>query len=389
MFFYYTPFIVGFIFIFMYKDLSKSLNNLILFCFFLYIALLGGLRYQVGMDWIEYTEYFEAIDVNKGISEAYANQSYRLRFEVGYFYLNYIIKFLGGNINVVFVLSSLFVGISSFSLISLFRTNNYYVYCYYLTSNLVYMHFSTVRQSIALGFVLIGIRFFFQRKSIWLSYLFFVFGLLFQISSVMYLLIFMLCVFLEGRIINRRLYLYIFFVIVFFMYLNGIDGYTLLLYIVPSNLSVWVKLYAEADEILSNMTYIYGLYLIVCILFIDYYSSLQRGRSDYKLMSQNMSLKDNKKNFDFLNELAILSLSLCVLLLVLFPQNFAAWTRIYNLASILAALSLMAICLLKVRNKLNLFIYLTSLILTMIIVFIFNMYSSEESLTPYKMVLFN
>ena len=138
----------------------KVLHTVIAFVF----IFVAGLRFETGVDWLAYQEYFDEI---MPLHEAFLNNSLSnvfLNLDVGYSLLNSIVKMFGGNIQVVFFIISLT------STVLLIKNLKYYSN-HVLTSLFVFFSFfffifdmSGLRQGLAIQIVLFSLRFITERK---------------------------------------------------------------------------------------------------------------------------------------------------------------------------------------------------------------------------------
>ena len=102
-----------------------------------FIGILGGIRFETGMDWPQYAEYFESISVEQGPLVSYAENSYKLAFELGYFLLNYTIKYFGGGLESVFLIASVFCALSTYLIASIFPGNRVFIFVIYISYNFI------------------------------------------------------------------------------------------------------------------------------------------------------------------------------------------------------------------------------------------------------------
>jgi EpsG family len=148
----------------------------------LWIGLFAGLRLEVGQDWEAYEAYFNDIG---------PFDSWDTKFEFGYYLLNYVVKALGGSYSVVFLIASLFCAYSVFRLTSRFALNRFYILTIYMGYSYLILHFAQVRQSLAIGFFLLGIDYYLRHRnqSKLPALALMLIAPLFQISSLIYLAI--------------------------------------------------------------------------------------------------------------------------------------------------------------------------------------------------------
>lgn len=139
----------------------RRLLYIIITFIFVFVA---GLRYETGVDWLAYKDYFdETIPLN----EAFTSNSFGnvfLKLDIGYSLLNSIVKMLGGNIQHIFFI------ISITSTVLLIKNLKYYS-THVLTALLIYYPFfffifdmSGLRQGLAIQIVLFSVRYISEKN---------------------------------------------------------------------------------------------------------------------------------------------------------------------------------------------------------------------------------
>lgn len=117
---------------------------------YLIIVFIISFRYQIGVDWIGYENYF--------------NNSKIEGIEKGFIYLNSIFYFLKIN----FYLSSFLYSIFSLSILYFFLKKYFSIVCLplvlFLYKGFLYLSIEQMRQFLALGLALIAIKFYIERK---------------------------------------------------------------------------------------------------------------------------------------------------------------------------------------------------------------------------------
>ncbi|WP_133146573.1 EpsG family protein [Vibrio splendidus] len=149
--------------------------------YMLFLLVVGfcGLRYYVGTDFPAYVEYFKSIDA--GLVKFQGK-------EIGYTYLNYVVKYwLGLNFQSVFLLSSLltFAFLSS----ALTQTRSVYIYTFgfflYVFSGFYTQSFNIVRQSLSMAICLYALKYINYRE-VYKYYSFLLFALLFHTTAIVF-----------------------------------------------------------------------------------------------------------------------------------------------------------------------------------------------------------
>lgn len=140
---------------------TLKILRIVIALIFLFVA---GLRYETGVDWLAYQEYFdETIPLNEIFNfDSFSNVFFKL--DVGYSLLNSIVKMFGGNIQLVFFIASLA------SIILLIKNLKYYS-GHVLTSLLIYYPFffftfdmSGLRQCLAIQIVLFSVKYISEKN---------------------------------------------------------------------------------------------------------------------------------------------------------------------------------------------------------------------------------
>jgi hypothetical protein len=144
------------------------------------IGLFAGLRFETGQDWPAYEEFFNNLDTFDPFDS---------RFEIGYYLLNYGVKYLGGSYSVVLLIASLFCAYAVYRLTSRMRINRFYVLTAYMGYSFLILHFAQVRQSLAVGFFLLGFDHYLKHHRKLPALLITLIGSLFQISALIYIVI--------------------------------------------------------------------------------------------------------------------------------------------------------------------------------------------------------
>ncbi|RWW91239.1 hypothetical protein BHE74_00000151 [Ensete ventricosum] len=152
----------------------------------------------------------------------------------------------------------------------------------------------------------------------------------------------------------------------------GSNFYALLSQTLPSAFTAKLMEYATWDYALSARTYLFGLYIVCCALNLAW---LERRAE--KQFANALPFRKGK----LVLNLAITSLMLSATFVLLFPNNFALWTRTFNVACVLFACALSTYYYSAVRHyKLLLLAHL----LAAAIAFMVSLDGAAEAMIPYK-----
>ena len=83
---------------------------------FLLLMLTAGLRYETGGDWTSYTSIFESIEPIDEVLTGQATAIDTLPIEIGYKYLNSIVRFFYDNVQLLFFIVAACISILSLRL---------------------------------------------------------------------------------------------------------------------------------------------------------------------------------------------------------------------------------------------------------------------------------
>ncbi|MGL4907863.1 MAG: EpsG family protein [Bacteroidales bacterium] len=164
--FYLGVFIVllSFTFLESYDTLTKRSHQILAICACLILVGIAGLRFETGGDWDAYTEIFEQINP---ISHAIKTGSWGVQnLEIGYVLFCSIVKELGGTIQTVFFIVTLFnislllCALKKYTKQILFALFIYYAICYFALEMLY------TRQAIAVAITFWGIQYI-EKKQFW------------------------------------------------------------------------------------------------------------------------------------------------------------------------------------------------------------------------------
>lgn len=323
------------------------------------LGIFSGLRFQVGYDWQAYKEFFEEIKLADLIQ-----LGGKYQFESGYYFLNYLVKLLGGSYSVVFLSASLFLSFALYKFTKHYLINNFYLLTIYLGYSFLLLNFALVRQSIAVGFFILGCNYYICHQNKIKSLLIASIGILFQVSSLIYVLLMaavMLCEKLKPK--------WIFFCIIFFgviLYLSQFLDFDKLSSLFPG-LYFFAKIanYKHNSATL-NLLSSYFLYLIFLLFYLGHYIS---------------SVTPSQK---FILQYALASISVSVLLGFVYPSSYVFYSRVYLVASIFQGYA-MTLIFSANKGKLHTFVFILTLAVSVFyywrILFI-----NAESYIPYQTI---
>lgn len=198
----------------MFKN-TKNLEVIALFYVFIVLSLFAGLRYQIGFDYDSYSNIFKQVPT---ISEITISRLKDLQIyaEYGYILLNTIVKSLGLNINVVFIVVSL---VTMFIICFTYRKyTKYYIVAVFVYCARFYfmLNMGQIRQGLAMAIVLLSIKYIDERKALKFILIVFIAG---SFHSVAYIMLPMY--FINKITINEKL----FWILIVFVMLLGVTGW--------------------------------------------------------------------------------------------------------------------------------------------------------------------
>jgi transmembrane protein EpsG len=314
---YFLPFILTFFFAELYDFQRFSFHKSVFLGIILVIGLFGGLRYETGQDWEAYTGYFENIDISYGMIESYFSNLLNLNFEIGYFFLNYIVKYVGLDFWVLFLFSSLFCSYSLYTFTNKLAGNKFYILIIYISYSFLLLQFAQVRQAIALSFFLLGCSNYLKTGNKKKALIIGVIGLIFQFSGLIYILL-LLIVFYYPKGKKSAIILFLFLPLLFLI-INYFGAFSVLKLFAPVSLENKLDIYEEEQVSQGIGQLFYGVYIMFCVIYIYY-----NMRKLYFLTTQEL----------FVCKYALFSLSLTVVSIFLFAGNYVMYSRLYLIASI-------------------------------------------------------
>ena len=363
MFIYFIPLIISVVIATFYHFNILKLDNKFYGLALLSISLFSGLRANVGFDWASYTHFFDVLDLNN-----FGTQPENFNFEAGYYLLNYLVKLLGGSYQIILIFSSLFLFYTLHQLTKHISTNNFYILTSYISFSFIYINFAGVRQGLAFSFFILGcsyyIRYLRGGKSIAIAAL----GIFFHISSIIYIFLITATIFsIKKKLKNLMLYV-IFFSIASYLTLF-IDSNIINKIDFLNPFFVKFLIYKDRDSAASAYQNLFFIYLI----FLSFFILL------------NMNSNSLRKIFIF--RFAIISIICSVILGILFSNSYVFFQRAYLAASLFQSYSL-ALIFSSRRSKLNTFIFI--LTVSVSIIYFFRILDiNSKFFIPYQIISIN
>lgn len=343
-------------------------DNILYGTLIILLGFISAIRYETGQDWMNYRFYFNNINVDLSPIKSYNSDAYNFTFEYGYFLLNYIFKFIGLNYSAVLFCASIFFSYCLLLYTSQFKGNKFIVSTLYISYPYLILLFAQVRQSIALGFFLIGFYLLLKGKSKVVSIIVACIGLFFQVSSVIYILGLLLVIFFPKERKHQFLLLFILGVIV--IVINGLDFFELLKMLSPSEMIEGKLEFYENEQSNQGLgQVIYSLYLLFCFGYMLFYQNKIERRSQ------------------IIVNYSIVSALLTVLISYFFQGSYVMYSRIYLVTCIFLGC---ALSIIHYERKSFLTFSFTCISLLIALVYyirLVNFYSFEY--LPYKTWVMN
>lgn len=274
----------------------------------LWIGLFGGLRFETGPDdWQGYEAYFNDLD---------QFDPWNSRFEAGYYFLNYAVKILGGSYSDVLLIASLFCAYSVFRLTNRWALNRFYILTVYMGYSFLILHFAQVRQSLAVGFFLLGIDYYLRHRnqSKVPALILILIAPLFQISALIYIAL-LIPVLMWHRWNTWWRVVFVVGGVGLGVLLHFLDPYILLALVLNSSTQQKLQLY---QDIQTDDQGIFQLIYAAYLLAVAFY---------FHKCSKDVDPEDA-----FILRYAIVSLMLTAAFAFVLPGNYAFYSRTYVIA---------------------------------------------------------
>jgi transmembrane protein EpsG len=143
---------------------SVPSSNLITYSFFLIFWLVAGLRFETGVDWLYYKNFFQRVEPIGEVLSGHSYQFSETRFEIGFKILNSLVKSFTDDVQWLFIIIAFITNILLF--LSLRRYSNYlYIsLLIYFCSIYFILDMSGIRHCISLNIFLYSIQFLVKKQ---------------------------------------------------------------------------------------------------------------------------------------------------------------------------------------------------------------------------------
>lgn len=352
---------------------SKQYSDELFFIFVVLISIFSGLRYETGQDWEAYKLFFDNIDTSVSVFRPYSDAGYSVPvYEIGYYLLNYLVKVIGGGYSTVFFLSSILSGLSIFRVGLLYRINNLYFLACYMGYSFLLLNFAQVRQSLALSVFLIGCTLYLKGGKKLFSIFVCSLSVLFQVTAVMYVLIFMVVLAWPDTIKKTMaVVICILCFIGFYSIYSFVDMESfMLLFAITGGLESKINVYLETQSNQGFGARVYSLYLFLLVLYLA-----------VKLDEFNVS------RHVIIVKFAIASIMLSLFFAIVVPGIYPLYSRAYVLAGVFQAWS---IGLISLRSKTFFDMLVVGMtLLAAVYSYVRLLIYYEQEYIPYKSILVN
>jgi hypothetical protein len=320
---YLAPFAVCALLAVLYQTKLLRLDRTFYALAVLALGLFAGLRFEVGQDWPAYEAFFSDLDLSSNPFDLYFDEHFeRPQFEIGYYLLNYAVKWLGGTYSVVLLAASLFCAYAVYRLTSRFPINRFYVLTIYVGYSFLILHFAQVRQSIAIAFFLLGVDYYLRHERKLGAVLIMLIGPLFQFSALAYVLLFLI-VLAWQRPWSVSLYFKAAAAVALIPLayaVSYLDFYDVVGWIAATaSAEERIAVYREAQEATGSTLLAYAGYLMLLIWYFSRYAK--------------------RTMQPFIVHYAMVALALTVALVFIFPGSYVMYSRGYVIACIFQAIA--------------------------------------------------
>ena len=363
MFIYLFPFVLTAFFSVLYRLNILKNNNFFYVLVLLSLSIFSGFRFEVGpTDWISYKAFFDTLNLDKNILDLY--QSKNQQFEIGYYCLNYLIKYLGWDYGAVFLASSLFISYALYKFTSHFSVNKFYILTIYIGYSYILLNFAQVRQSIAIGFFLLGCSYYLSHRGKLISLIIAALGILFQYSSIIYITILLAVIFLPRP--KRRHIVYIFMALGLLIFITTFfTSFYSIIQLIPISVIVEKIMIYQDDQAEQA----YGQLFLAGYLF---------------LLTMNFiyNLKKVAAEEEFIVYYSIYIAFIACLAVLVFPGNYVMFSRILSVAAIFQAYAF-ALIMKQNRSLINSSIFIFTLAISFTYLYRL-IYLYEDEFVPYN-----
>ncbi len=165
------------------RQMNKYTSDIIYFWLFLIFWLVAGLKYETGVDWPGYTEFFNNSESIKEVINKASYSFFKTEFEFGYVLLNSIVKTFTDNAQWLFLLIAFITNLMLFSSLKKYSKHIFVSLLIYYGTTYFILDMSGIRQCISLNLFLISLQYILERH--FLKYLLvIIIASLFHISSL-------------------------------------------------------------------------------------------------------------------------------------------------------------------------------------------------------------
>jgi hypothetical protein len=270
------------------------------------LGLVAGIRFEAGQDWDAYEDYFDEVVV-PGFDLV------KSRYEPAYYILNYLVKTLGGTYPIVQLIASMFCAFAVYRLTSRMTLNRFYVLAVYMGYSYLVLHFAQVRQSLALGFFLLGLDHYFRHGTKLPAMMIALIGPFFQLSALLYFIVLAPVIIWQSGNVWWWLAAAIAAVIAV-VAAQFIDLVSLISMVSSSNTQDKLAIYSVLKTEQGPFQIIYACYLLLlCLYFVRF----SRGLTPDKV---------------FIIRYAVCSLAVTVMCTFLLAGSYVFYSRAYSVA---------------------------------------------------------
>lgn len=261
------------------SDLLKKNNRLIdrlIYSFiYLYIVLLVGLRYKVGIDTYNYMDSYKLIPNFRNLNlRIILEHEYQPLFLI---ILSFIKTFVSNNFYFVQIIHALFINYAIFYFVDKHVNFKYVYLLIYLLTFFMYFNFEILKESTAVAIFLFAYNFYIKRKY-FIYFLLIIIAILIHQSAVILLLF---------PIINKLKfnYKYVIFLMIFIVFLKSSEDYIGLFQLKESMVEK-INFYYESRDVLNlNWVVLQLLQMVIIpyVLFISFRKKLHTSHDSIVL----------------------------------------------------------------------------------------------------------
>ncbi len=302
----------------MHKVLNIRFGKWLYAAALLYLAVFSGLRDEVGAtDWEAYKQYYDYIAIRGHIYDNYWSSSYQ-QFEIGFYFLNYLVKLTGLGYVAVQLFSTLVLSTAIYLLTRDLSINRFYFLTVFASYSYLILTFAQVRQSLAVSCVRVGLLCFLRTGKKHRAVLIAFTGCLFQYTALMYIV--PLAFVLYTASISRRAIIRVILALLLLLLVisKNVDYYSVLANLAfTASAQDKVEIYRETQTASQGSgQVIYVAYLLLLAGF-------------FYFMGNEDDIRER-----VIGRFTICAIALSALLSWLFPGSYVMYSRIYVIACI-------------------------------------------------------